>query len=228
MYSIRHYLYVISILSILYHPKEIYGLSERNKHGPEKHGTVVKLTDLNFDLHVNSSSPPWMITVSAPWCPACVEMEHAWKKMAEEIRKDGILTGKIDGTKERALMSRLGIRHFPTILRIHGYEMREYVGGRSKQALVAFARQNWKNVQPTTGCGVPTTLCGRMLGEMYTVPARMKALYSVLKHEKSFSDTTILGLAVSIPVTLGLITVCLLDAYVRSIPLQYNEHVHQD
>ena len=147
--------------------------------------------------------------------------------MAQDVRKDGILVGKVDGTTEHGLLRRLRIQHFPTILRISGNEMREHLGERTSRAMTAFARKTWVKSKPSTGCAVPTSFCGRLLGEFYKVPARVKVAYRVLKEEKEFSDTAILGLAVSVPVTVGLTAICLLDAYVRSIPLRHGEHLHQ-
>lgn len=60
-------------------------------------GEVFDLTDLNFDQFVNSSttSPPWLIEIYAPWCPACKDLEPVWQRLAADLGPSGILMGKV-------------------------------------------------------------------------------------------------------------------------------------
>jgi hypothetical protein len=148
--------------------------------------------------------------------------------MARELKQQNILSGKIDGTKERALMRRFKISHFPSIYRINGTEMWEYSGERSARAMVAWAKGGWRNSKLRTGCEAPTSLCGRALGEGYKLPARVKETYKVLKHDKGMGDLAIFGLAISVPAALGLTVICLLDAWIRSAPLPREFHAHVD
>ncbi|KAG7669190.1 hypothetical protein KSW81_007350 [Nannochloris sp. 'desiccata'] len=120
-------------------------------------------------------------TSTSVGCPACKDLEPVWQRLAADLGPGGILVGKIDGTKNRALMTRFSVRHFPSIYHITGVETREYSGRHTLQDLSAFAMGNWKKVEPRTGCASPVSRCGRLYGEIGKLPARGKAKLVHLK-----------------------------------------------
>ncbi|KAL4534548.1 hypothetical protein Ndes2526B_g05485 [Nannochloris sp. 'desiccata'] len=191
-------------------------------------GQVFDLTDINFDQHVNSSatSPPWLIEIYAPWCPACKDLEPVWQRLAADLGPGGILVGKIDGTKNRALMTRFSVRHFPSIYHITGVETREYSGRHTLQDLSAFAMGNWKKVEPRTGCASPVSRCGRLYGEIGKLPARGKAKYFELRDQKQYSDVSLFAGMLAVPVFLGLAVIASLDFYYSQ--RQFPRHLHQN
>jgi thiol-disulfide isomerase/thioredoxin len=227
-----------------------------SEHQPEL-GSVFDLTDINFDHHVNSSasSPPWLIELYAPWCPACKDLEPMWQQLAADLGPSGLLLGKvrnylynllilfqaavktkkgffffslaqIDGTKNRALMTRFSIRHFPTIFYITGAETREYTGRHTLQDLSAFAMGNWKNVEPRTGCASPVSRCGRIYGEIGKLPARGKAKYFELRDQKKYSDVSLFAGMLAVPVVFGLALIAALDFYYSRRPFPHHLHQH--
>jgi len=188
-------------------------------------GQVFDLTDMNFDFHVNSSRA-WLIEIYAPWCPACKELEPVWQRLAADLSPSGILVGKIDGTKNRALLTRFAIRHFPSIYHIAGVETREYSGRHTLQELTAFAMSKWRNVEPKTGCASPVSRCGRIYGEIGKLPARGKAKYFELRDQKQYSDVSLFAGMLAVPVVLGLAVIAGLDFYYSRQPIPH--HLHQN
>lgn len=63
---------------------------------------VMQLTDDNFDSQ--TATGKWFLSVTAPWCSHCKELEPIWAALAIELKQHGITVAKVDGTKQRALM----------------------------------------------------------------------------------------------------------------------------
>ncbi|EFN58623.1 hypothetical protein CHLNCDRAFT_140844 [Chlorella variabilis] len=167
-------------------------------------GAVVTLTDLNFD-EMMANGKPWMINIFAHYCQLTHEMEELFEKIVHHLHPH-ISIGRIDGTAERGLMSRFQLR---------GYH-----------ALIKFAREGWKAVQPRTGCTSPVSKCGRTVGQITKLPARMKDTYSYLHNERHYSDLTLFAGMLAVPVAIGLSFICMLDAYYSRRPLALPPHVH--
>lgn len=182
---------------------------------------VIQLTDINFDRLVNSSYP-WMIVISAPWCPACRELEPEWQALAGELGKHNILCGKID-PKEAALLQRFSIRHFPSIFHLQGAALREYNGPRTVKDMVAWALRGHEKLTPRTGCTSPASLCGRGIGSVLSFPARFKAKYMHLR--QYYSDMSLAAGLLAIPLSIGLFSICLLDYYFSRVAT--DQHLHQ-
>ena len=93
--------------------------------------------------------------------------------------------GKVDGTREHALMSRFAVRGYPTIFFIHGNEVREYKGARSLEAMKWYAASGgWSQDEPLTGSANP-------LGSVNSLRAAAMALFDVaLRVPTSVADMT--------------------------------------
>eukprot|EP00887_Chlorella_sp_A99_P002883 scaffold6.g2883.t1 len=159
-------------------------------------GKVVTLTDLNFDELVTSSGAVWMVDIYASWCPACKEMEPAWRQLAEELHKDGIR-----------------VHHFPSVYHISGSDTREYEGKRSLKAMAAFARGGWRSAEPRRGCSSPVSTCGRVFGEFTKVPAKFKSNFQYLHDKRGWGELSLFLGALAVPVAVGLLCICALDIY---------------
>ena len=83
--------------------------------GTSGEGKVVEITDRNYDALVHDG--PWMIVVSASWCPHCKQLQPTWEKLAEKL-EGKTKVGKIDGPEQKIVTKRLHIKGFPTIFHI--------------------------------------------------------------------------------------------------------------
>ena len=54
------------------------------------------------------------------------------------------MVGKVEGSKERILSSRFSIRGYPTFFVVGGWDVYEFTGIRSKDALVNFVKRDYK------------------------------------------------------------------------------------
>ncbi|GAX81712.1 hypothetical protein CEUSTIGMA_g9140.t1 [Chlamydomonas eustigma] len=173
------------------------------------HQLVTDLTDSNFD-NVTASGA-WMIEIYAQWCSHCRQLEPHWKTMAKELESSGIRTGKINGPENRVLMSRFGVKGFPSIYYIKGTSTWIFEGSRSVQAMKEFALSGHKLEEPLPFWRSPTGIVGRLMGHVHRIPFGIKEAYSLLKEEKGMSDLAILAWILAIPVLVGAFTICLVD-----------------
>ena len=188
-------------------------------------GKVLELTDLNFDVYVNSSTV-WLVDIYAPWCAACRELQPLWVQLAESLAEDGVFLGSIDGTQEKGLMERFRVKHFPSIFHIADGETREYQGRRSLIDLKAYVQFQWRGTEARIGCSSPSSRCGRMLGEITKLPARAKSTYFHYRNEKKYSDVALFSGLLAVPVVFGLAVIAALDVYYSRRPLEVH-HLHQ-
>jgi len=101
-------------------------------------GAVVELTDGNFDSTVLKSDDMWLVEFFAPWCGHCKNLEPHWAEAASRL-KGKMKLGALDATVHNVKSSQYDVRGFPTIKFFHNGEVSEYDGGRTADAIVAWA-----------------------------------------------------------------------------------------
>jgi protein disulfide-isomerase-like protein len=106
-------------------------------------GEVVELDSASFDAQVGApDAGPWLLEFYAPWCGHCRQLEPTYQQVALAL-KGQVKVGKIDGTKNGALLERFPVSGFPSIFSVRNGAVREFKGrSRSEAALVAFARSD--------------------------------------------------------------------------------------
>ena len=68
------------------------------------------------------------------------------------------MVGKIDGASERALSSRFSVRGFPSFYVIDGWDVKQYKGTRSIEALVDFVTEGHKDVEVSYRLDLPISM----------------------------------------------------------------------
>ncbi|KAG2450642.1 hypothetical protein HYH02_004482 [Chlamydomonas schloesseri] len=191
-------------------------------------GAVVELTDENFDKE--TATGVWMIKVYAPWCSHCRQLEPLWQVFAEEAAADGVKVGKIDGTKERAMMARLRISAFPSIFLLREGRTYVYEGARNVASFRAFATSSYQAAKPLPFHRAPNSILGRAMGRLHSLPKLGMRLYRRLRDTHNISDTSIVLGFLAVPVAVGGLLICCLDAfYVRRARDEFGpEHEHQE
>ena len=122
---------------------------------------------------------------------------------------------RVNGPKHKALLKRLRVTAYPTILYLRDGTMREYDGGqRTTAALAAFGRSGYKDTSPVPWYRAPNSLAGKLTGAFFRLPAEAEALYARAKKHPGASDVTVLLIGLSVPVALGVLAVAAADAYV--------------
>ena len=122
---------------------------------------------------------------------------------------------RVNGPKHKALLKRLRVTAYPTILYLRDGTMREYDGGkRTTAALAAFGRGGYKDAAPVPWYRAPNSLAGKLTGAFFRLPVDAEALYTRAKKRTGFSDVTVLLICLSVPVAVGVLAVAAADAYV--------------
>lgn len=88
-----------------------------------------------------------------------------------------------------------------------------------------FALDGWKRETPVTGCASPVSFCGRLIGTLLTTPKRMKAAFMETRKEFAYGDMVLVALMMAVPVSLGILLICLLDYHVTKA---HSRRQHQD
>lgn len=78
----------------------------------------------------------------APTYSAVAKSLHEKNEKKEDSEK--IFVSKVDGAKERILSSRFSLRGYPTFFVIDGWDVYEYEGQRSLDALEKFVERGYK------------------------------------------------------------------------------------
>lgn len=187
--------------------------------------SVTELTDDNFDELVTGDTR-WMIDIYAPWCKHCAVLEPVWTSLAERL-EGKVMVGKVDGTREKALMKRFSCEAFPSIYIVAGPHTRPYAGLRTLQELENFALLLYKDVQPLPFYKSPTSLFGRASGYLIRLPARFKVLIEYLHEEKKYSALAILAGILGVPLSVGVLLVYMLDVFFGA-RARSQTHQHRD
>ncbi|KAA8581890.1 hypothetical protein FQN60_008630 [Etheostoma spectabile] len=87
----------------------------------------------------------WMIEFYAPWCPACQQLQPAWKEFADWGEDMGVNIAKVDVTEQPGLSGRFIITSLPTIYHCKDGVFRKYQGARTKDDFLSFVdEQKWR------------------------------------------------------------------------------------
>ena len=140
---------MIPLLQLLLHALFIFNTIAENDHTTNEN--VIKLTDQTFEHQTQASTGQttgkWFVMFYAPWCGHCKKLMPVWNDLANGIdpEEDGnIIIATVDTTTNPALLSRFGIRGFPTLLYFADRKMYRYKSERSIKTLLEFATTKYR------------------------------------------------------------------------------------
>ena len=144
----------------------------------------------------------------------CKALVPTWHSLAKELAGE-VAVARVNGPKHKALLKRLRVTAYPTILYLRDGAMRKYDGGkRTTAALAAFGRSGYRDASPVPWYRAPNGLAGKLTGAFFRLPANAGALYARAKKRTGASDVTVLLAGLAVPVALGVLAVAAADAYV--------------
>jgi len=117
----------------------------------------------------------WLVNFYAPWCGHCRRFEPDYERAAEQLhgkynvnsRKVVVRVGRIDGSVDRALVSRFGVVGFPMVFLIDGSKVYEYKGQRKSDHVIKWAvDQDYTSSDPMTLMKSPFGPVGMLKGYM--------------------------------------------------------------
>ncbi len=98
-------------------------------------GSVIELTDADFDNTVHNSDVPVLVDFWAPWCGPCKMIAPIIEEIAEEY-SDKAKICKLDTDEARDSAMEFGISAIPTIILFKdGQVQKKWVGLTSKKDL---------------------------------------------------------------------------------------------
>ena len=189
---------------------------------------VIEVTDRNYDAFVRDG--PWMIVVSASWCPHCKQLEPTWEKLAEKL-EGKVKVGKIDGPDQKVLARRLQISGYPTIFHIDKEgKIRDY-GERPRELdkLYKFAVSGFTELDPLPWYNTPHSFFGQIMKFVLEFPQDLQELYRFLNIDLGLSDVFIIFCGLVIPLIVGVFVIGLMDVlFVQMHARERVQQVHQD
>lgn len=112
---------------------------------------VIQLDVKNFEHLTQASSGAttgdWLIKFYAPWCGHCRKMEPTYEQVADMLQGD-VNVARVDVPANRELGTRFDVKGFPTIKFLSKGKVYDYVGRRTAQDLVEFAKGGYQIQQP--------------------------------------------------------------------------------
>jgi protein disulfide-isomerase-like protein len=114
-------------------------------------GEVIQLDTKNFEHLTQAASGAttgdWLIKFYAPWCGHCRKMEPTYEKVAEMLHGE-VNVARVDVPANRELGTRFDVKGFPTIKFLSKGKVYDYVGRRTAEDLVEFAKGGYQIQQP--------------------------------------------------------------------------------
>ena len=100
-------------------------------------GSVIEVTDDNFETEVANSSIPVLVDFWAEWCGPCRMLAPTIEDLAEEY-KDKVKVGKLNTDDNKQVAVQFGISAIPTIILFqNGDVAKKFVGLVAKKDLKA-------------------------------------------------------------------------------------------
>ncbi|MBQ9245393.1 thioredoxin fold domain-containing protein [bacterium] len=98
---------------------------------------IHNITDKNFSLNIKEGIQ--LLTFTAPWCGYC----NRQKPILEELSKNNIWIGDVNGDENPHLVTKYSIQAFPSfVLFKDGKEINSFRGMRSKDELMSIINRN--------------------------------------------------------------------------------------
>lgn len=178
--------------------------------------SVIKLTSQNFDEKVGSGGI-WLVEFYADWCGHCKRFASTYTVIASNLHTkngqkapaDQIHVGKVDGSKERILSSRFSIRGYPVFFVIDGWNVYEYNGIRSLDALSRFVERDYKKEEPLRFYNSPFGPIGQTRAFIMKAGTFILSQYETLTKEKSYSSVIATLLIAGVGVVIGTFVILL-------------------
>mmetsp|Transcript_22221 Transcript_22221/g.37120 ORF Transcript_22221/g.37120 Transcript_22221/m.37120 type:complete len:247 (-) Transcript_22221:442-1182(-) len=169
---------------------------------------VIDLTEENFDAEIERGT--YFVEVYADWCSRCRQIASTWEDLSQEL--DGeVFVGKINGPKEKALLSRLGVQGYPSFFLFKAGKTYEYASARGLQDLAQFAREGYLKTDPMPFYKAPNSMVGRIFGQITSFPFVFEKLYVGLHEEQGYSNLALIAIMLAVPVVTGIILICCID-----------------
>ncbi|XP_029284047.1 thioredoxin-related transmembrane protein 1 [Cottoperca gobio] len=158
----------------------------------------------------------WMIEFYAPWCPACQQLQPAWKEFADWGEDMGVNIAKVDVTEQPGLSGRFIITSLPTIYHCKDGVFRKYQGARTKDDFLSFVdEQKWSAVEPISSWFGPSSFLMNSMSALFKLSMFIRRCHNYMTDQLGipvWGSYVIFGLATLLSgLALGLLLVFIAD-----------------
>ncbi|XP_034714547.1 thioredoxin-related transmembrane protein 1 [Etheostoma cragini] len=158
----------------------------------------------------------WMIEFYAPWCPACQQLQPAWKEFADWGEDMGVNIAKVDVTEQPGLSGRFIITSLPTIYHCKDGVFRKYQGARTKDDFLSFVdEQKWRAVEPISSWFGPSSFLMNSMSALFKLSMFIRRCHNYMTEQLGipvWGSYVIFGLATLLSgLALGLLLVFIAD-----------------
>ncbi|XP_005946118.1 thioredoxin-related transmembrane protein 1 isoform X1 [Simochromis diagramma] len=178
-----------------------------------KPDSLKEVTDANWEEILTGE---WMIEFYAPWCPACQQLQPAWKEFADWGEDMGVNIAKVDVTEQPGLSGRFIITSLPTIYHSKDGVFRKYQGARTKDDFLSFVHdQKWKAVEPVSSWFGPSSFLMNSMSALFKLSMFIRRCHNYMTEKLGipvWGSYVIFGLATLFSgLALGLLLVFIAD-----------------
>ena len=128
---------------------------------------VIELTSKSFGSMIGfGKEEVWLIEFYTPSCSHCVNFAPVYENIARTLHSSkteaNIRIARVNCSAEKALMTRFGVRAFPSFFLVTGLDVYEFKGNRGATTLTEFARGGYKkyNVRSIKNSDSNKSACG--------------------------------------------------------------------
>ncbi|KAK7904090.1 hypothetical protein WMY93_016697 [Mugilogobius chulae] len=178
-----------------------------------KPDSLKEVTDSNWEDILTGE---WMIEFYAPWCPACQQLQPAWKEFADWGDDMGVNIAKVDVTEQPGLSGRFIITSLPTIYHCKDGIFRKYHGARTKDDFLSFIdEQKWKSIEPISSWFGPSSFLMNAMSALFKLSMFIRRCHNYMTDElgiPNWGSYVIFGLVTLFSgLALGLLLVFIAD-----------------
>ncbi|XP_074516327.1 thioredoxin-related transmembrane protein 1 [Sebastes fasciatus] len=177
-------------------------------------------------------SGEWMIEFYAPWCPACQQLQAAWKEFADWGEDMGVNIAKVDVTEQPGLSGRFIITSLPTIYHCKDGVFRKYQGARTKDDFLSFVdEQKWRSVEPISSWFGPSSVLMNSMSALFKLSMFIRRCHNYMTEQLGipvWGSYVIFGLATLFSgLALGLLLVFIADFAFPSRRFSSSDYYHK-
>lgn len=189
---------------------------------------VIELTSKSFGSMVGfGKEEVWLIEFYTPSCSHCVNFAPVYESIARTLHSSktegSVHVARVNCSVEKALMTRFGVRAFPSFFLVTGLDVYEFKGNRGATSLTEFARGGYRKYNPIPFMQSPMGPMGLMQGSLIYLGTRAMGILDYMNETFGISPILSGVLICMFGVFCGMMSIILLT--VLSTP---KSHIKRD
>mmetsp|Transcript_16535 Transcript_16535/g.18244 ORF Transcript_16535/g.18244 Transcript_16535/m.18244 type:complete len:235 (+) Transcript_16535:103-807(+) len=152
---------------------------------------VIDLTSKNFGTTVGmADGKVWLIEFYTQGCVHCRNFASSYESIAKTFHSnpdEKIRVARVDCGVEKALLTRFGVKAFPSFFLVSGWDVYEFEDSRTTANLINFARTGHKKNKPIPFLNSPMGPMGLLQGTLIFAGTRAMGILEYLQESYGIS-----------------------------------------